>query len=66
MTEIDVWVAKVTKKQIMQFVDEIYSKDNFFKQNEKIYNYTENVNRLKIFIGELDEKKEYALVAMAT
>ena len=57
------WVAKVKKEEIIKFLNEIYDKEWFLKNKERIY-VLQNLDKLKEYVNTLDPIKQYALVAM--
>lgn len=56
------WVARVTKKQIMELLDELYPPE-WYRAQEHFPWILQQMEELKRFVESLDPSKEYALVA---
>jgi hypothetical protein len=71
-TDWGAWVAKVTKKQIQEFISVCYGADESYTNEEKALRWqgkaylVERLKSLTAFVDTLDETKLYALVATET
>jgi hypothetical protein len=57
-TDFGAWVARVSKAKIVEFIAAAYAGDE-----DKPW-VQEELNALKLFVEELDDEKEYGLVAL--
>ena len=61
------YVAQVTKKELLEFLDEYYTKEWYAGEKPLEYEkYRQEVEELREYIWSLDQEKEYLLVAVET
>lgn len=59
------WVAKATKSQILDFLEELYGRDPCYSPGSPLPHDHAALVKLRAYIDTLDDRTEYALVASA-
>ncbi len=62
-TDWGAWVAKVSKQQILGFIEDCYGQDRYYTDPKYMPHLYDKMQELLRRIESLDEHKTYALVA---
>lgn len=62
-TDWGAWVAKVSKQQILGFIEDCYGQDRYYTDPKYMPHLYDKIQELLRRIESLDEHKTYALVA---
>jgi hypothetical protein len=60
------WAAIVTKKQILQFIDETYRGDKTYSDTTYMPHLYEQMRELLLYVRALPDTEEFALIASET